>query len=202
MKIHSPYTIAIIGGIACGKSSALQFFKDKKIEVFSADIIAKELTQIGTQEYLKIVSKLGPSILQANQELDRSKLRNLLINNSSFKQWLESLLHPKIKSLLLEAKNHAKSPYCVLEIPLLKSKDDYQINRVLCINCSPNTQISRLKTRQLSKEDIQGMLDLQIPFKERIALADDILENNGNLDDFYQKLEDLHQKYVFASSHH
>jgi len=202
MTQHPPYTIAIIGGIACGKSAALQFFHEKKIEVFSADIIAKQLTQIGTDEYRAIITHIGSDILLPNQELDRAKLRNLLISNLKFKLWLESLLHPKIKTLLIEARNYAQSPYCVLEIPLLKSKDDYQINRVLCINCRTETQIARLKTRNLSEHDIQGMLDLQIPLKQRLELADDILENDGDLNEFYLRLEQLHQQYLLASVRH
>lgn len=199
---RSPFTIAIIGGIACGKTTALNFFKQQQIMTVSADEIAKQLTQIGTKEYIAIVAKLGKTILQKNNELNRTKLRNLLITSPDFKIWLESLLHPQIKKILLHIKKECKSPYFVMEIPLLKNKNDYKIDKVLCLHSASKIQMTRLEQRNLSKQDIHGLLDLQIPYEQRIKLADDIIENNGNLEELNLALEKIHQKYLILAKHH
>lgn len=194
------FTVALIGGIASGKSSALAFFQKKNITCISADTIAKRLTEKHTPNYQAIAQYLGSDYLDTHGELDRSKMRKHLLHNASFKQWLEQLLHPKIRHQMLELRDQTTSPYCVLEIPLLKDKKSYGIDEVLCINCDEKQQIQRLQQRHLTAEEIQGLLAVQIPLQQRIELADVVINNHGSMQNLYQDLEPLHEKYLKLST--
>ena len=201
MGAYKPmFTVALIGGIASGKSSALAFFQEKNITCISADTIAKRLTEKNTPDYQAIAQYLGSDYLDAHGGLDRSKMRKHLLHSPAFKQWLEQLLHPKIRRQMLELRNQATSPYCVFEIPLLKDKKSYGIDEVLCINCDEKKQIQRLQQRHLTEEEIQGLLAAQIPLQQRIELADVVINNDGSIQNFYQALEPLHEKYLKLSS--
>jgi dephospho-CoA kinase len=170
------------------------------IACFSADDAARQLTQMNTPQYKFIVEHVGPDCLHPNGELNRGFLRQKMLQDAYFKQWLEQLLHPKIKQLLLQAREKAHGPYCVLEIPLLKDKSSYNIDTVLNIDCKPEQQICRLQSRGLAQDEIQGLLNFQIPIQLRDAITDDKIENNGDIETFYQQLELLHQYYLKRGS--
>jgi dephospho-CoA kinase len=198
MPSSHPYAIGLIGGIACGKSTALDYFKAQDIETFSADSIAKQLTQKGTPFYQAIINHIKSPILTEDNELDRAKLRQLLIHNPEFKQWLERLLHPEIKQQLIQKSQKAKSPYCVLEIPLLQDKATYPLNTILSIESTPILQKQRLALRGLNDTEILGLLNIQTPKSLRLQIADDVIENTGNKEELYKKLEKLHHSYLKA----
>lgn len=196
MTHSTPYSIGLIGGIACGKSTALAFFKQHGIETFSADSIAKQLLAPHTKFYHAIKQRLGEQSLRADGQLNRDFLRHLLIQEPDFKQWLEHLLHPEIKKQLIQDLNQSQSSYCVLEIPLLIDKKSYPLNKILSIESSTEVQKARLALRQLSPNDIDGLLNIQTPKPTRLKIADDVIENNGSLNDFVKKLEQMHEHYL------
>ncbi len=197
--MNTALRIGLIGGIASGKSTALQFFLDQGVECFSADKIAHQLLAQGQSTYQAICKHLGDEVKLENGDINRSKLRERLILQPTFKIWLEKLMHPQIQKKLIDLAKLAKSPYCVLEIPLLKDPKVYQIQRVLYIDCKPATQIQRLQQRQLTPEEINGLMKLQVPHTERIKMATELIENSGNLKLFYQQLAQVHQLYLDLS---
>lgn len=192
--------IGLIGGIASGKTTALDFFKSEGIETFSADEIARQLTQMNNPCFEAILSHCGPEFLLPNGELDRTLLRQKIMIEPSFKTWLESLLHPLIQEVLIKNILECTGPYCIVEIPLLKEKNRYHLDRVLYIKSSESEQKKRLESRGLSKEHIEGMLKLQIPEQHRNQLADDIIENNSTYENFLKKLQAIHQQYLNLSA--
>lgn len=196
------YTIALIGGIASGKSTALQLFRDLGVECYSADEIARDILRNPQPAYQTIVKRLGKDFLQPNQELDRAKLRIKMLNDSHFKTWLEQLTHPIIRKTLQTARDQAQTPYCVLEIPLLKNKSDYQIDRVLLIQTTPQRQENFLKLRGLKADEILKILQMQVPESIRFQLADDIIDNSQTLGGLAEKIEKLHQFYQINAQHH
>jgi dephospho-CoA kinase len=193
------YTVALIGGIACGKSTALNFFSRHNIPCASADVFAKTLLNQGTHAYQVLLTKLGHDYLNSDGEFDRSKLRKLLLEDKDFKIYLESLLHPLIQQQMLEWQKNLAAPYCVLEIPLLQDKKSYLIDRVLCIQSDSSLQKLRLKQRMLDDGEIQGLLAVQIPHALRLKLADDVIDNDGTIADFENQLNECHQKYLKLS---
>lgn len=196
MMTHPPYTIALIGGIASGKSSILNFFEKLGIKTISADVIAKEILKKKQPAYVAIVNHLGPSILLDNQELNRAHLREKLISEPSFKKWLENLTHPIIQKKILESIQQAKSVYCVVEIPLLQNRTDYPIDRVLWVNTPEDKQRIYLKARGLKPYEIEGLLKIQIEKNQQKSLADDIIENVASLQKLEQEVQALHTKYI------
>lgn len=193
------YTVGLIGGIACGKSTAIEFFKQHGISCINADHLAKSLLDKGTPCYEQLLEKLGVHYLNQAGQFDRQKLRALLLKDKHFKHYLESLLHPKIQTQMLDWQSKVSGPYCVMEIPLLQNKTSYHLDRVLCIQSQENTQILRLKQRHLNNDEIQGLLAIQIPLEKRQTLADDIIDNDESTGIFTQKLQLLHEKYLQLS---
>lgn len=193
---HTPYTIALIGGIASGKSSVLHFFHKLGIETISADVIAKEILKKNQPAYLAILNNLGPNILLDNQELDRAHLREKLITDLSFKKWLENLTHPIIRQKILASIQQSKSAYCVVEIPLLQNRTDYPIDRILWVNTPEDKQRIYLKERGLKPNEIEGLLKIQIEKRRQKSLADDIIENVASLHELEQEVQALHTKYL------
>lgn len=189
------YSVGLIGGIACGKSTVLKIFRELGIECFSADEVAKEIMQPHQSAYQKILEHLGHEYLLPNQELDRAKIRKKMLADGDFKYWLEQLTHPLIRKRLQELQNNAQSPYCILEIPLLKNKKDYHLDRILLIQSNPNRQKEFLKQRGLSEAEIQPLLQAQIPENIRLALADDIIDNTQSFETLAVNVQALHQKY-------
>ena len=191
-----PFTIAVIGGVASGKSTVLHFFKNLNIDCFSADEIARDIVKVHEPAYEEILKHLGPKFLLPNLSLNREKLREKLLKDQDLKQWLENLTHPLIRQKLHDLQQKAKSAYCILEIPLLKDKKDYVLDRVLLIEAKLHHQKSHLTKRGLSSKEITSLLDIQIPLELRRSLADDILINEGSLEDLKTKIEALHIIYL------
>jgi dephospho-CoA kinase len=190
------YKVGLIGGIACGKTAALHYFKSLGIDTFSADDIARQLTQKNSHCFQTIISHCGPDYLLPNGELNRDMLRQRLIKDPDFKLWLENLLHPLIQTTLIENMKACQTPYCIVEIPLLKDKSHYDLDRVLYIKASPKFQKSRLVTRGLSDAHINGMLQVQIPAQELEGIADDIVINDKSLNALHKQIDKLHQFYL------
>ena len=191
------YCIAITGGIGSGKSTVAKNFQSFGITILSADLIAKNLTNKTTIKN-KIKSIFGPDIFDNEYNLNRSKLRELIFNDITLKQKLESILHPLIKKQLLLDIKKVKSPYCLIEIPLLNRRQDFPyIDRVLCIVINEDKQLNHVTNRdQVSKHSAKKIVSQQINNKKRLTLADDVIENNSDLLELKHKCFNLHQSYL------
>ena len=111
--------IGLTGGAASGKSTACTVFSQLGIAVIDADEIARDLVEIGKPCYLNIIDIFGTEFLSKNQQLDRSKLRQLIFSDHVAKLKLEAILHPSIRQVLIERSQKVKSAYCILAVPLL-----------------------------------------------------------------------------------
>lgn len=192
------YCVGLTGQIASGKSTAADYFSALGIDVISADKLAKALTTSQQPAFQNIVSHFGNSLVQTNGELDRNKLRELIFQNSDHRQWLEDLLHPLIRSAIVKALNVVKSPYVIIEIPLLNDKKHYPyLNRILLIQTTKQQQTERFMTRDNgTKEQILAILATQPDENKLHKLADDIVVNDGKKDELLKKISRLHQQYL------
>ena len=192
------YCIGLTGTIASGKSLAMDYFKSKGIDTLNADVIARELTQKGSPALKAIIQYFGHDFLTLNGDLDRRKLRNHIVTHPEKRQWLEQLLHPMIRQQLESALTHCKSPYCVIEIPLLLDRATYPyLNRVLLITSESQQQIQRLMARDnCSETEATLLLCHQETNNHREALADDIVLNTGSVDELNRRLDELHYNYL------
>lgn len=194
--------IGLTGGIGCGKSTAVKRFRQFNIPVIEADLIAREVVATGQPALTEIAAVFGNQALLADGALNRVWLRQTVFNHSVKLAQLESILHPRIKTAILQAMEACQQvPYVLVDIPLLLEKG-YQplFDRILVIDCLPNQQLQRVHLRDGSDEAlIYSIMQSQLLREERLTQADDIIENQGSIEDFYKKVEELHEKYLMIS---
>ncbi|WP_020207943.1 dephospho-CoA kinase [Gilvimarinus chinensis] len=190
--------IGLTGGIGSGKSAAADLFAGYGVTVVDADIAAREVVEPGTICLAAIAAHFGADILLPNGELNRRALREIIFNDPQAKTWLEDLLHPAIRKLIIQQLGEAPSPYALLVSPLLLETDQHQLtSRILVIDCEESEQIQRAAARDNSDaERIKAIMATQLARTQRLAKADDILHNHGSLEDLVPQVEALHQEYL------
>ena len=197
------YVVAITGGIGSGKTTVANQFAALGIEVVDADLIAREVVAPGTPALDAITSHFGPEILTEQGLLDRRVLRERIFSDPAAKSWLNALLHPIIRSEMLRQCAAVSSPYCLLVVPLLVENRLTELaDRVLVIDVDEATQIERTCRRDgVSREQAQAILASQANRSERLAMADDVLDNqSGTTETIRARILALHETYLaFAS---
>ena len=194
--------IGLTGGIASGKTYAANIFKSLGATVIDADVIAREVVAKGTPALAEITAHFGDSILDTRQELNRDLLRDKIFADVTEKKWLENLLHPIIRKEIQHRLTKVITPYCLLVIPLLL-ETNYQdlVNRILVIDAPEQLQIDRACKRDNSQpEKIKQIMLTQASRSQRLALADDIIVNDGDLTKLTKQVEKLHEFYYSLST--
>lgn len=197
------YVVAITGGIGSGKTTVANQFAALGIEVVDADLIAREVVAPGTPALAAIVNHFGAEMLTEQGLLDRRALRERIFSDPAAKSWLNALLHPIIRSEMLRQCAAVSSPYCLLVVPLLVENRLTELaDRVLVIDVDEATQIERTCRRDgVSREQVQAILASQASRTERLAMADDVLDNqSGTTETIRARILALHETYLaFAS---
>tara|TARA_B110000503_G_scaffold120067_1_gene182413 strand:+ start:269 stop:904 length:636 start_codon:yes stop_codon:yes gene_type:complete len=199
----SDYVIGISGGIGSGKTTVTDMFAKHGIDVIDADVIAREVVEPGSPALKAIVDKFGQSVLNDSDgsslgTLNRAKLRTLVFNDIETKNWLSQLLHPAIRQQMLLQTKQAKSAYCLLSVPLLVENKLYeQVDRVIIVDVDEQTQLQRTLVRDKTNEQqIRAIMSAQATRQQRLAVADDIIDNNGQVNDLAKQVAQLHKKYL------
>ncbi|KAG1647833.1 Dephospho-CoA kinase [Nymphon striatum] len=194
------YIVALTGGIGSGKTQATNMFAVLGVPIVDLDVISHQLTAANQPLVDTIKSTFGNEYVSEDGALERTKMRQLVFNSDSARSQLNNLLHPAIfEEAFKQLKKIKNSPYAIIAIPLLKEDSAYRtiIDRVLTIDCDEDTQIDRVKVRNhLSEEEIKKIIASQVPRPVRLKMADDIIKNDGNIEELSQKVENLHQKYI------
>ncbi|MFQ2439033.1 dephospho-CoA kinase [Aeromonas caviae] len=197
------YVVAITGGIGSGKTTVANRFAELGIEVVDADIIAREVVEPATPALAAIAAHFGPDVVAPDGQLDRRRLRERIFTDSQAKEWLNALLHPLIRTEMLRQCAATRSPYCLMVVPLLvENRLTSLADRVLVIDVDEATQIERTCRRDgVSREQAQAILASQASRAERLAMADDVLDNqSGTSETITARILALHQTYLaFAS---
>lgn len=190
--------IGLTGGIGSGKSTVANLFAKKGIAVIDTDQLAREVTRPGQAALHKIINKFSKSILLPDETLDRAKLRKIIFADPHKRRWLEKLLHPLIRAEMQKLIATATSPYCVIVIPLLlEIAPNPLIKRILVVDASEEQQIQRAKMRDnLSEAEIKAIIYTQVTREQRLAAADDIIYNQGTLDELGAEVTKMHQRYL------
>ena len=198
MSAAKRYVVGLTGGIGSGKSAAAQIFRTCGVEVIDADSLAREVVEPGQPALSDIAAYFGSELLTAEGHLDRAALRKIVFSNPEQKSWLENLLHPLIAELLQRRLNATKSPYAILESPLLLETEQYKlVDRVIVIDVNKEIQIARSVRRDGSDEAvIRSIIASQIDRSKRIQHADDLVSNEEGLEQLREKVEALHSKYL------
>lgn len=197
------YVVAITGGIGSGKTTVANQFAELGIEVVDADVIARKVVEPGTPALAAIAAHFGSEVIAPDGQLDRRRLRERVFTDPQAKDWLNALLHPLIRTEMQRQCAAARSPYCLLVVPLLvENRLTALANRVLVIDVDEATQIERTCRRDgVSREQAQAILAAQASRAERLAAADDVLDNqNGTPEAIKSRILALHETYLaFAS---
>ncbi|MFT4863055.1 MAG: dephospho-CoA kinase [Pseudohongiellaceae bacterium] len=196
--------IGLTGGIGSGKTTVAEEFANLGASLIDADLLAREVVEPETPALAAIAQRFGPAILDSNGFLNRSELRQIVFANQDHKVWLEQLLHPLIRQLMLSRIQSADSPYCILVSPLLLETDQSAlVQRVLVVDVAPQTQLQRTLQRDSSSvETIKAIMAAQISREARLEKADDVITNDGSTDELKAKILSLHYKYLELSGKH
>ena len=190
--------IGLTGGIGSGKTAVSDSFEALGITIVDADLASRVVVEKGKPSLNSIEERFGNEILTPEGELDRAKLREIIFNSDSEKQWLESLLHPAIANQIQEELSSSKSPYTILVSPLLFETNQKEFcSKVLVVDVPVETQVSRTLERDgVSEEQVNSIINSQIDREKRLELADEVILNNGSLADLQEAVRELHHKFL------
>lgn len=196
------FIVGLTGGIGSGKSAVADCFRQLGITVVDADIAARRVVEKGTSALAAIADHFGRDILLSDGTLDRAALRHRIFDNGEDKAWLEGLLHPLINQWIQDQLAAAPGPYAVLETPLLlESGQRRLVHRILVVDVPEATQLARASQRDGNSEaQIRAIMAAQLGREERLAGADDVIDNSGDLDTLKQQVQALHQNYLQLAS--
>ncbi|MEJ6122671.1 dephospho-CoA kinase [Vibrio sp. 2-Bac 85] len=191
--------IGLTGGIGSGKSTVAKEFTALGIDIVDADKVARQVVEPGQPALAEIELYFGRDVLNAAGELNRAKLRKLIFQSETKKQWLNALLHPIIRDTLLAQLNMAKSEYVMLEAPLLlENKLTQYTDYTLVVDVDEKLQIERAMQRDdNSKSQIQAIMDAQISRSLRLQQADYVIDNSSvDRVALKQQIKSLHLKFL------
>ena len=174
--------IGLTGGIGCGKSTALSFFREAGATVLETDAVVRDLLATDTDLISEIGRTFGKEVIDEEGRVDRARLGAKVFRNSEALANLELLVHPRVRKQWTRelAENH---PVLIVEIPLLFEKDlQGHFTKTVCVSSYPDVQFSRLKARGMSESQIQYRKDNQLSLDDKMSRADIILHNNGSLE--------------------
>ena len=183
------------GGIGSGKSTVAEAFRQLGIETVDADQASRAVVEPGMPALAAISAQFGSQIIQADGSLDRAALRQIIFTDPAQKLWLESLLHPLIRDWIIEQLKAATSAYVILESPLLFETDQHQlVHKTVLVDLPEALQIERACARDGNQADqIQRIIDAQMPREEKLSRADIVLDNSESLDTLAARVTAVHQ---------
>jgi dephospho-CoA kinase len=193
------FCVGLTGGIGCGKSRAADLFEQLGATVVDTDVISRELTGIGGGAVPAIEQAFGSEYVQADGSMNRAAMRNLVFGDPAAKTRLEAILHPLIRARARSLVEQAKTPYAILVVPLLIETGAYRevVDRVAVVDCDESRQIERVKARSgLTEDEVKAVMATQIDRKRRLEHADDVLNNDSDLNALRSQVERLHERYL------
>ncbi len=198
---HSRFVVGLTGGIGSGKTKVANLFSRQGIEIIDADEISRTLVKTGSPALEAIIKHFGSSITDAEGNLDRKQLRELVFADKAEKEWLENLLHPLVRQEIQRQVAASSSQYVIIVVPLLLESENYSdVDRILVIDVPEDVQLERIKKRDGSSETLaRSIMDAQMKREERLESADDVISNNSGMDSLEKQVKNLHHQYLQLS---
>jgi len=192
--------IGLTGGIGSGKSTVARAFETLGAASVDADDVAREIVLPGEPALLAIKNRFGDQIIQQDGTLNRAALRDIIFKDPEQRQWLESVTHPKIRERLLQHLAQLKTqgaPYVLLVSPLLfESGQNALVNRAIVVDVPQALQLSRTQQRDgVSESQVHAILAAQLSREQRLAQADDVIDNSGDHASMMEQVVRLDQRY-------
>lgn len=190
--------VAVTGGIGSGKTEVCKAFMALGVPVVDLDHIARDMSAPGSPAMQAVRAQFGDAMFNADGQLDRAKLRELVFAEPDALDQLNQIMHPAIRLEAIRQIGQYADAYVVLAIPLLvESRDDWRmIDHVLVVDCDEQTQLARVIQRsQLSEGMAQAMIAAQSSRDERLAIADSVIENDQTLAKLQEKVLEFHKNF-------
>ncbi|WP_455426943.1 dephospho-CoA kinase [Dryocola sp. LX212] len=196
------YTVALTGGIGSGKTTVANSFSHLGIAVIDADVIARQVVEPGQPALSEISAHFGHDILLPDGSLNRRLLREKIFADAQEKQWINALLHPLIHQRTQTELRNARSPYALWVVPLLVENHlQHKADRVLVVDVSPEIQIARTTGRdKVSRQHAEQIIAAQATREQRLAVADDVINNDGSPHEVAVHVDRLHRHYLKLAS--
>jgi dephospho-CoA kinase len=199
--MRGSFRIGLTGGIASGKSTVANLFAALGVPIVDTDLLSREVVAPGSPLLREITDHFGEQIRSGDGSLNRPELRKRIFADPVQRKWLEALLHPAIRALTDARCEAATGPYVIVAIPLLvETAGKARFDRVLVVDCDPELQLARLIARDgTGREEAVRTLAAQATRAERLAVADDVIHNDGDIARLRDQVEKLHRQYVTAA---
>ncbi|HKE49376.1 MAG TPA: dephospho-CoA kinase [Rhodanobacteraceae bacterium] len=193
-----PFTVALTGGIASGKSECARRFAELGATVVDADVVARDLVAPGMPALNEIAAAFGRQMLDANGSLERTEMRALVFGDAEARRKLEAILHPRVRAEMLVRADAATGPYVLLVVPLYVETGGYDwADRVVVVDLPRELQLARAIARDAMAPSLaEAMIDAQASREQRLAVADDVIDNSGAPDALDPQIAALHARYV------
>jgi dephospho-CoA kinase len=196
---RSRFVVALTGGVASGKSLVERCFEALGIRAYDADQAARAVVEPGMPALAEIAFAFGAGALGADGRLDRRAMRQRIFADPAERVRLEGILHPRIRAWLRAQVDADTGPYCLLSVPLLvENRESYRwVDRVLVVDVPERVQLERLTLRDGVDAELAGrMIANQASRAERLAIADDVIENTGTEAELAVRVGELHLRYL------
>jgi dephospho-CoA kinase len=198
--MRDPYVIGLTGGIASGKSEVARRFQALGVQVIDADVAARAVVAVDSEGLAEVVAAFGPGILDVAGALDRAAMRRLVFDDSDARKRLEAIVHPRVRAILEAGCASASGDYVIAAIPLLAEgggRAHYPwLDRILVVDVPPGIQLTRLLQRDgIDATLARGMVAAQASRGQRLAIADDVIVNDGSLEALGAHVEKLDTLY-------
>lgn len=166
--------------------------------IIDADVIVRELSAAGKPAYHAIINLFGPEVIDESKNLRRQIIRQMIFSNPDLKTQLEAILHPLVRAEIDKRLKENSHHYCIISIPLLfEGNSAYNIDRILVIDASADLQITRAAGRDgVDRPAIQKIIATQIDRNQRLARADDVIDNDNDIASLQAQVYRLHEKYL------
>jgi dephospho-CoA kinase len=199
--IKKVFKVAVTGGAGSGKSSVCNRLKELGIKIISSDALAREAVAPGSTVHEKILNYFGETVLLSDGKLNRQMLRRIIVNDGAARLSLERFIHPEISKLMqrkmAQAEQHGDRVVAV-EVPLLFELGmEEQFDLVVVVSADPKLRVKRLMDRDnVSREDAEELLNVQMPDQEKVKRGGFVLSNNGSTEQLISSVDRLYEKFL------
>jgi dephospho-CoA kinase len=193
------FSVGLTGGIGCGKSTVADLFAARGASLVDTDVIAHQLTAPGGAAMPALLQEFGAGFATPDGAMDRARMRDLVFADPGARTRLEAILHPMIRAATVAAADAATGAYVIYVVPLLVESGNWRarVQRILAIDCQEATQIARVMARSgLPEAQVKAIMAAQASRQQRLAAADDVIDNDAGLDALLPQVARLHQFYL------